>query len=82
MEALLDEPWEQIAGRHGDPARDVLFLAARRLGGVSLRQIAEAEGLDYGTVANALYRVKQRIGIDRRAGRLWRELAKCLNQKT
>ena len=32
---------------------------ARRLGGVSLREIAAAEGLDYGLVANAIYRIKR-----------------------
>lgn len=82
MEGLLGEPWGQISARHGDPARDVLFLAARRLGGVRLREIAEAEGLDYGSVANALYRIKRRVESDRQASRLWKDLVKCSNQKT
>ncbi|MCC6353671.1 MAG: transposase [Verrucomicrobiae bacterium] len=82
MVELLGEPWEQISGRHGDPARDVLFLAARRWGGVSLREIARAEGLDYGSVANALYRIKRRVESDRRASRLWKDLGKCSYQKT
>lgn len=82
MVELFGEPWEQISGRYGDPARDVLFLAARRWGGVSLREIAKAEGLDYGSVANALYRIKRRVESDRRAAKLWKDLAKCSNQKT
>lgn len=82
MEGLLGEPWEQISVRHADPARDVLFLAARRLGGVSLREIAIAEGLDYGSVANALYRIKRRVETDRGTARLWKDLTKCSNQKT
>ena len=62
-ESCLGEAWDRsrISHRHADPARDVLFLAARRLGGVSLREIAIAEGLDYGSVANARYRIRRRV---------------------
>ncbi len=82
LEAILGERWEEVAQRHGDPARDVLFLAARQFGGLSLAEIARNQGLDYGSVANALHRIRRRLASDRRAAKLWKQLRKCSNQKT
>lgn len=82
MEEIRGEKWEQIAQRHGDPARDLVLLAARKHGGMKLRELGAELGLDYGTVANALYRTRKRIAQDGKAAQLWKKLIKCSNQKT
>jgi len=57
--------WKSILVHHGDPRRDLVLLAARRHGGLKLREIGEKVGLDYGTVANALYRIRGKIAAER-----------------
>ncbi len=82
MEGIRGECWDEMAVRYGDPARDLVLLAARSHGGLALKELGSKVDLDYGTVANALHRIRQRIERDRPTRRQWKQLLKCYNQKT
>ena len=82
MERLCGDRWEQIAQRHGDVSRDLVLLAARTHSRLKLSEIAEKVQLDYGTVANALYRIRRKIEGDKKTAKQWQQLIKCSNQKT
>jgi putative transposase len=76
------EPWEAIRDRHGDPGRDLVLLAARQFGRKTLRELAQEVEVDYGTVSNALYRIRKRMESDLKLQREWNDYCKCINQET
>jgi len=82
MEGLRGERWGAFAVRHGDPGRDLVLLAARRLGRLTLRELGEEVGLDYGSISNALYRVGRRIERESAIRREWVRLLTCADQET
>jgi hypothetical protein len=81
MEKLRGEKWEVFALRHGDPGRDLVLLAARRRGRLTLRELGEEVGLDFGSISNALHRVNRRIEQDSTTRREWERLLKCSDQE-
>jgi chromosomal replication initiation ATPase DnaA len=74
------EPWERASRRHGDPAREVAMLIARRYAGMSLRQIGEAIGqLSYPAVSDAVRRTTRRLEKDRSLQRRLKRVLHYLN---
>jgi putative transposase len=68
IEKEWKEPWEQVNARHGDPGRDIAMLAARRFGGMSLREIGEAVGgVKYPAVSDAIRRMIAKLDRKERA---------------
>jgi hypothetical protein len=66
MEDMKDEPWSVFADKRGDWGRDVTLWAARRLGGYTLRELAdEVGGLDYSAVYQAVRRIESRAKEDK-----------------
>jgi putative transposase len=81
MEKMRGEKWEVFARRHGDPGRDLVLLAARRRGRLTLRELGEEVGLDFGSISNALHRANRRIEQDSTTRREWERLLKCSDQE-
>ncbi len=82
IERIRGESWAGMVDKYGDPGRDLVLLAARKHGGLSLRELGLKVGLDYGTVANAVHRIRKKIESDRSTANLWKRMIKCYNQKT
>jgi hypothetical protein len=82
MKAVADvvgERSERSLMRRGAEGKPLLLWAARRYGGMTLREAGEAVGgMDYTAVAMAVKRLEQRAGRDRALRRLMKHVeAKC-----
>jgi REP element-mobilizing transposase RayT len=65
VEEAKGERWERFVDRHGDWGRDAALWLGRRLGRLSLGQLAAlAGGLDYATVGAAVSRFARRLARD------------------
>ena len=65
VEKAKGERWEAFVERHGDWGRDAALWLGRRLGRLSLAQLAAlAGGLDYATVGAAVSRFARRLARD------------------
>jgi len=82
MARVRGQAWSEFAEDRGDAGRDLAMLAARRLGRMTLRELGVEVGLDYGSVSNALYRIRLRLGRDREVQHEWEALLKCSYQET
>ena len=70
VELVKGEPWAQFRDRHGDWGRDVALWVGRRLGRLTLRELAElAGGVDYTTAGAAVSRTARRLARDARLRR-------------
>jgi len=61
VEGLKGRAWKEFRDEHGDWGRDLALYAARRYCGLTLRELAEAVGVDYGSVAVAVKRFGLRM---------------------
>ena len=65
VEQVKGEKWPEFCNRHGDRGRDLALWAARRWGGVTLREAGRRAGdMDYTAVAMAVHRVEQQSERD------------------
>ena len=46
MEEFKGERWDEFRGRHGDGGRDMVIYLARRVGGLTLSELARRAGLN------------------------------------
>ena len=60
VEEAKGEGWEQFCLRHGDWGRDAALWLGRRVGGLSLGELAG--GMDYAAVGQAVARFGKRVG--------------------
>ena len=67
MEDIKGEPWAAFADKRGDWGRDMILWAARRLGGYTLKELAdEVGGLDYSAIYQAVRRLESRASKDKK----------------
>lgn len=76
VETLSGEGWEEILAGRGGWARPLLMWAARRYGGMTLREVGAAVGgRDYTAVAMAIKRIEERASNDATLRRKMRRMA-------
>ncbi len=70
VEAVKGEAWATFRDRHGDWGRDVALWLGRRLGRLTLRELAQrAGGVDYTTAGVAFSRIARRLTREPRVRR-------------
>jgi hypothetical protein len=80
IEEAKGEAWKQFVDRRGDWGRDVAFWLGRKLGGKSLKQLADrVEGISYPGVSTALRHMARRLAQDERLAQHVRRMEKSLN---
>jgi REP element-mobilizing transposase RayT len=79
-----DGDWEEYAGVHGDERRDLALYLARRLCGMTLRELGEKAGIaQYKTVGKAVERYGRLVGKERaRASRVKQIMTNCRMSRT
>ena len=76
VERLKKAEGDDFRDKRGDPGRDVVLWAARRYGGVPLRELGHrAGGMDYSAVAVYVLRLLRRSQKDRSLRRLMKHVA-------
>ncbi len=75
VESERGEQWETFVDRRGDAGRDMALWLARKLGGLSLQQLAgKVGGISYPGVSTALRQMARRLvqekGLARQVGRI------------
>jgi putative transposase len=83
VESLKGEPWEQTAVRRGDWGKPLAMWAARRYGGMTLREVGEQfGGMDYAAVGMAVNRFTRKAGANRNLRARMKQIAEMLDVKT
>ncbi|MBU0678865.1 MAG: hypothetical protein KJ626_12200 [Verrucomicrobia bacterium] len=83
VEASREEKWSDLKQRHGDRSRAMVIRLARRLSGMTLREIGEKlGGTDYAAVSAMDRRFDVRISNSRELQREEVELYRLLNVET
>jgi len=84
VEYVKGEKREAYWDRRSDWGRDLTLALARKLSGMSLRDLGTAAGgMDYGAVSEAVRRMERRLADDKNLRNIYRQLvAKMLNIET
>jgi REP element-mobilizing transposase RayT len=80
VEKVRGEAWDQFRDRHGDTGRDMLLYLGRRQGGMKLKELAVASGLEsYGAVAMAIKRYQNILKVNSTEAARINKVNKMLN---
>ena len=84
VETLKGEGRDAFWDRRGDWGRDMVLLLARKLSGVSLRELGTASGaMEYGAVSEAVRRMERRLVADKKLRNVFDQLSlEMLNIET
>lgn len=82
VESIRGEPAEMFMEEYGGWGRGLVIWGSRQYTGMTLRELGEAMGKDYGAIAMQLKRFEERSRKDRHASRAKSRLAKLLLVKT
>jgi hypothetical protein len=77
--AIKKEPWEAFADRPGDWGRDLALQIGRKHGGMTLRELGEACGMNAQAVSKAVTRLDARLKRDKGLQRVARCALRMLN---
>jgi len=76
VERLKKAKWDAFRDKRGDPGREVVLWAARRYGGMPLKELGQrVGGMDYSAVAVSVLRLLKRSQKDRALRRLMKHVA-------
>jgi hypothetical protein len=83
VEKVKDEKWDKFCDRQGDWGRDMALYIARHRGGMRLRELGSAVGIEnYYAVAQAVKRMSRRIRKDAKMFRILENILKCTKIQT
>lgn len=75
VEMVKDDEREAFWDRRGDWGRDMALVLARKLSGLTLRDLGTASGgLDYGAVSEAVRRMKLRLAADKNLRNIYQQI--------
>ena len=81
VEKVRGERWEQFRDRHGDCGRDLVLHLGRKKGGLGIRTLAEAAGIEYMSAATAIRRFSERAEKDRALRELMEQVGRQMKNE-